>query len=628
MQTELQHRAMQNDHGFGDEVARLSISNDLDRKELVQMVKQVIQEPSLESGPEEHKKRRRLSSAQTLKTPKKKKHLRPPEIVFSGSISCQIADLRSIIRYVFDESIKPKWFQITNVAQVNKVVLLLIPGLTSEDFGLKDFDKNALIDLSDVNNELKVFKDFFESALPTRAPGNGTKLYSTKHCLTSCPLTKNERKELLSKDKKITMYDLMVPVEKMLNNKYPCPSFFEDKLTGKQKEKWNEMQSNPEDWAETIKFEHEGSRTFAMDCEMCLAASGHVVTRVSLINFDNEVLLDEFIKPEEEITDYLTKYSGITPEKLEGVNTSLKDIQNKLLGIISEDDVLIGHSLENDLKVLKLRHKTVVDTSLIYEHTGGSSLKPSLRWLAQKYLNQFIQGDASGHDSIEDAKASLSLVKLKLQNGMGFGTFSSNATMELHKKINQKFFKTKSTDALRKTLFVDYSQGGVLMEDGVELGQRIQCTSDDEVVNTVVENVNEYAFILAKFKQAEYENGWVPKQDEPEQHRKKLTLEVYQSIARKVQTVIDSLPHNSLLIATTCSGDPKTMVRLQKQKKEFNQEFSANKSLQGSWTVKDEDQLKQAVGSARDCLSFVRLKLNTPSVPDNESAIAEDNDII
>ena len=44
-------------------------------------------------------------------------------------------------------------------------------------------------------------------------------------------------------------------------------------------------------------------------------------------------------------------------------------------------------------------------------------MKPSLRWLAEKHLGQSIQTNESGHDSIEDAKTAMSLVKLKLEKG-------------------------------------------------------------------------------------------------------------------------------------------------------------------------------------------------------------------
>ena len=44
------------------------------------------------------------------------------------------------------------------------------------------------------------------------------------------------------------------------------------------------------------------------------------------------MVYDTYVKPDNEITNYLTKYSGVTPEHMANCTTRLADVQNVLLG--------------------------------------------------------------------------------------------------------------------------------------------------------------------------------------------------------------------------------------------------------------------------------------------------------
>lgn len=130
-----------------------------------------------------------------------------------------------------------------------------------------------------------------------------------------------------------------------------------------------------------------------------------------MLDFNVDTCYDTLVKPPERVVDYNTIYSGITPEMLNNTTTTLADVQRSLLKIVSSNDILVGHSIDNDLRSLHLEHRKVVDTSRIFLHSDRTQKRPSLKILAQRYLNREIQ--QHGHDSKEDALAALDLMKWK-----------------------------------------------------------------------------------------------------------------------------------------------------------------------------------------------------------------------
>jgi hypothetical protein len=125
--------------------------------------------------------------------------------------------------------------------------------------------------------------------------------------------------------------------------------------------------------------EHESKspRVFSLDCEMVQTAKGYELARVTLLQLTGVdhrvqdevsyiVVMDEFVKPYGQILDYKTEYSGVTATILQDVTTRLEQIQAAVISIVDQDDILLGHSLENDLRALCLVHDTVVDTAVVF----------------------------------------------------------------------------------------------------------------------------------------------------------------------------------------------------------------------------------------------------------------------
>ena len=152
---------------------------------------------------------------------------------------------------------------------------------------------------------------------------------------------------------------------------------------------------------------------YALDCEMCFSRRGLELAKVTVVDINGSVVYDTLVKPEAEVIDYSTRYSGITEHDLANVSKTLKDVQNDLTSFIHAETILIGHGLENDLRALRLIHTMVIDTSALYPHYLGFPFRCSLKALARGLLRREIQ--IREHDSVEDARAALDLVLKKIE---------------------------------------------------------------------------------------------------------------------------------------------------------------------------------------------------------------------
>jgi len=164
---------------------------------------------------------------------------------------------------------------------------------------------------------------------------------------------------------------------------------------------------------------------FALDCEMVGIGPGGLnsaLARLSIINWDKELVLDTYVKVEDEVTDYRTFVSGIKQEHIESTSAmTLNEVQNAASKIL-RGKILIGHGLENDLKVIGINHPwcDVRDTATYEPYMRLTSLKKGeqpvlrprkLRDLAWETLGTQIQVMGQSHSPIEDAMATMDLYK-------------------------------------------------------------------------------------------------------------------------------------------------------------------------------------------------------------------------
>lgn len=186
-----------------------------------------------------------------------------------------------------------------------------------------------------------------------------------------------------------------------------------------------------------------------LDCEMCTTHAGKELTRCTVVNSRGAVVFDSLCVPDLPVLDFHTRYSGIDKHSLDGVSTKLADVQRALLSFITPAHVLVGHSLESDLRALKLVHDRVADTSVLFTFVFPLNdprrgrrryAKYSLRQLAKDHLGRTIQVNEAGdvlHDSCEDATAALDLFAVKVRQFIAANAAASSAGAKKRKVVEQ-----------------------------------------------------------------------------------------------------------------------------------------------------------------------------------------------
>lgn len=556
------------------------------------------------------KRRRRRSSVQpgpepkTKKVHKKKmkKENEPVAFVTDGDLEKPMV-MRQVQGLLMEMALgrsgnMKKWLRVNKPHKISKVVFAFVPGLYESDFALDPASATALPKRLDKGqdkgqdktsgeqgeNGLGFFYRHFDHLLPLTASGSKDSTYLCSQALINCAPTAKEKKRRLEalRQNKIVLYDLLLTADEMKSYGYPLHSL------------QSHEPAEPE-WVETREFEHDGSRTFAVDCEFCQAGTKMVLTRISIVNFQGEVVYDTYVQPREHITDYLTKYSGITKEILDGVTTTLEEVQEKILLTVSTTDILIGHSLNSDLRVLKLKHPRVIDTAVIYHHNRGPPAKPSLKWLTLTHLGRTIQlGEqtGAGHSSVEDLLACLDLVKVKVMEGMEFGWVPRETTI---------FERMKDEKIAKRSAIVDYnvSEWGPYIHNQPEL-DLYKVSSDDMATEKAVAALETCSVVLVRLKEIDRDEGTADRSA------------LLERMSGRLQKMYDALPADSAFIVASEGGDNKEMLRLQKVRRNFQKldnEEAAAVLEEERWDFDKTSALHQATAAARRAMAFMTVKV-------------------
>ncbi|KAF2814372.1 exonuclease, partial [Mytilinidion resinicola] len=160
----------------------------------------------------------------------------------------------------------------------------------------------------------------------------------------------------------------------------------------------------------------------ALDCEMVgVGRNGESeVARLSAIDYlSGEVLIDSLVQPTRPVTDWRTRFSGITKNAMAvavAENRVLKgwpEARAELWKYIDSNTVLVGQALHHDFDGLRMQHWKVVDSGILAKDAVGTGVSRQwgLKTMCDQFLGIEIQNNGkSGHDSVEDAFAAREVV--------------------------------------------------------------------------------------------------------------------------------------------------------------------------------------------------------------------------
>jgi len=280
------------------------------------------------------------------------------------SAQVKISDLQSLVLYILADGPSPQFVSVRHRPEIRKVVVLMVPGLERNMFKLnadgissKKKEKSSessrytspdeyypeKLKSEELPAELQPFAEMFEHLWPIKTPGDDKygKMHSPFHAMLTAPTPKSKEEKKGNKNRKgatpakepVGWKNTRTPVtefihtpEDLLENDYTVhPASYDNVPEKKALEAHRKSTGVSADhgWVDTLVKNFEdgtapeneiesgsltaGREILAMDCEMCKTGEEEFsLTRISIVGWDGSVILDELVKPEKPIIDYLT----------------------------------------------------------------------------------------------------------------------------------------------------------------------------------------------------------------------------------------------------------------------------------------------------------------------------------
>ena len=163
---------------------------------------------------------------------------------------------------------------------------------------------------------------------------------------------------------------------------------------------------------------------------------GECVSLTAVDVLTGDVLINSLVNPDAPITCWLERLTGVSPKDLHQARKQGKALKGfkgaraELFKHIDSKTILVGHALENDLKVLRIAHDSIVDTQIVADsavQVKGQSC--GLKTLCRELVGQEIQKGV--HSSIEDTMATREVLLCLLRNPDKLETWGAHRRGEL-----------------------------------------------------------------------------------------------------------------------------------------------------------------------------------------------------
>lgn len=272
----------------------------------------------------------------------------------------KISDLQNLVLYILTDGSAPQFVSVRHRVEIRKVVVLMVPGLEKFDFGYGNKGDKPQRDKygqyspdqyypikmrkAELPNEVEAFADMFPHLWPVRTPGDDrfAKMHSPLHAMLTAPAERSKEDKKWSKDKgkaqpakepkgwqnvRTPITEYILTPEDLLENEYtlhPATYKLAEEKAALAEHRKSSGVSTVDGWVDTKVNNFEdgtppyneiesgsltaGREVLAIDCEMCMTGENEFsLTRISIVGWDGSVIMDELVKPDKPITDYVTQ---------------------------------------------------------------------------------------------------------------------------------------------------------------------------------------------------------------------------------------------------------------------------------------------------------------------------------